>query len=308
MDIEIVVVGEQGKWVLNHARIRIGQDPNCEVSLPAGKYPQVSGQHAVLESADGMVRLGTGGGDSFLNGHPAGAGAILRSGDLLRLGAGGPELRIQFLGREAVTRPIEHAATRIISQPPPSQYEPARSAHEPTRVISTPASTVYSTPPAGTERVSHATQVVPSSPVAQPVQAAAPRAAESGNMRTIEDKLKSLRLILWANLALVALLFVFIVLQSQELNQTHKDLQAFRAQSQTAVGEFMPDLNNRLNSFDQRMDGMDAKIAAAQDRMVQAMNAQEKAAEDRMVNRMNTEIPAMLDKFVTQKMGELKQR
>jgi hypothetical protein len=54
------------------------------------------------------------------------------------------------------------------------------------------------------------------------------------------------------------------------------------------------------------MDGMDAKIADAQDRMVKTMDAQTKHEEDRMVQRMNTAIPAMLDKYVADKMAELK--
>ncbi len=50
------------------------------------------------------------------------------------------------------------------------------------------------------------------------------------------------------------------------------------------------------------MDGMDAKIADAQDRMVKTMDAQTKHEEDRMVDRMNTAIPAMLDKYIANKM------
>src|ERR1035441_6224546 len=91
MDIEIIVIGESGKWVLNLPRIRIGQDPNCEVSLPPGKYPSVAGEHLTLEMVNGAVSLAREippGGETFLNGHPAGAGAAIRSGDILRLGAG----------------------------------------------------------------------------------------------------------------------------------------------------------------------------------------------------------------------------
>ena len=100
MDIEIVVIGESSKWVLNQSRIRIGQDPKCEVSLPGGKYPSVSGEHVALDVVDGAVKLVKGmraGVETFLNGHPAGDGATIRSGDVLRLGAGGPELRIRLL-------------------------------------------------------------------------------------------------------------------------------------------------------------------------------------------------------------------
>lgn len=317
MDIEIILVGESSKWVLNQAHIRIGQDPNCEVSLPAERYPAVSGEHAALDVADGTVRLVKGmraSGDTFLNGHPAGSGATVHSGDVLRLGTGGPELRIRLLEREADARPSEHEPTRVISQPGAASPQPTRMMHEPTRVISGPAATSYSPSPpsasgAGKQGYSApAVHGVSSTPKVPPAQAAAPRAAESGNMHSLEEKLKMVRLILVANLALLVLMFVWAFLQGQELAQTHKDLQAFRAQAQTAVGQFTPALDQRLSAFDQRMDAMDAKVAAAQDRMVKGMDAQEKVAEDHLINRMNKEIPAMLDKYIAKMRAGMNQR
>jgi hypothetical protein len=64
-----------------------------------------------------------------------------------------------------------------------------------------------------------------------------------------------------------------------------------RMQAQTAVGQFTPALDARLNTFEKRMDGVDAKM---------------KDAEDRLVLRMNKEIPAMLDKYVDQKVNQAK--
>ena len=114
MDIEIIVIGESGKRVLSDSRIRIGQDPNCEVSLPPGKYPAVAGVHVVLETVNGAVSLTREmppGGETFLNGHPAVAGAAIRSGDILRLGAGGPELRIRLLEPETYVPTATHQPT-----------------------------------------------------------------------------------------------------------------------------------------------------------------------------------------------------
>jgi hypothetical protein len=122
----------------------------------------------------------------------------------------------------------------------------------------------------------------------------------------LEGKLKSMRLILTANLALVAALLVWAFMQGQELTQTHKDLQALRAQAQTAMSTVAPELDTKLSVFETRMDAMDAKVALAQDRMVKGMDAEAKLAEDRMVQRMNTEIPAMMDKYVAKKMSEIK--
>jgi hypothetical protein len=165
MDIEIVVIGEPSKWVLNQSHIRIGQDPKCEVSLPGGKYPSVSGEHVALDVVDGAVKLVKGmraGAETFLNGHPAGEGATIRSGDVLRLGAGGPELRIRLLDQAA--RSTVYEPTRVLNQSAQTSYEPTRimneqsrttheptlamseqprSTHEPTRVISEQSRTAY---------------------------------------------------------------------------------------------------------------------------------------------------------------------
>jgi hypothetical protein len=165
MDIEIVVIGEPSKWVLNQSRIRIGQDPKCEVSLPGGKYPSVSGEHVALDVVDGAVKLVKGmraGAETFLNGHPAGEGATIRSGDVLRLGAGGPELRIRLLDQAA--RSTVYEPTRVLNQSAQTSYEPTRimneqsrttheptlamseqprTTHEPTRIISEQSRTAY---------------------------------------------------------------------------------------------------------------------------------------------------------------------
>jgi pSer/pThr/pTyr-binding forkhead associated (FHA) protein len=351
MDIEIVVVGESSKWVLNQPRIRIGQDPKCEVSLPAGKYPSVSGEHVALDVANGTVWLTKGmrsSGETYLNGRPADSGAAVRSGDVLRLGAGGPELRIRLLERDAYAMPAEYEPTRVLYEPAESMHEPTRVmqeptrvTHEPTRVISSATAASFSPatrPAAGaparpnySPQAAYGAAAIPSPSLATPrrpdaganavgaqpsygqprgpqplPQAAAASPADGASLRILEARLKTIRLILLANLAVLVALLAWIYIQGQELAQTHKDLQALRMQTQSAVGQFAPALDARLKTFDDRMDGMDMKIAVAQDRLVKGMDAQAKLAEDRMVERMNTEIPAMLDKYVAKKMAEVK--
>jgi pSer/pThr/pTyr-binding forkhead associated (FHA) protein len=187
MDIEIVVIGESSKWVLNQSRIRIGQDPKCEVSLSGGKYPTVSGEHVALEAVDGAVKLVKGmraGVETFLNGHPAGDGATIRSGDVLRLGAGGPELRIRLL--EQASRATVYEPTRIMNQSAQTTYEPtrimseqSRTTHEPTRVISEQSRTTHEPTRVISEqsRTTHEATRVISSPAAAAIPAASPPAA-----------------------------------------------------------------------------------------------------------------------------------
>jgi hypothetical protein len=310
MDIEIIVIGESGKRVLSDSRIRIGQDPNCEVSLPPGKYPAVAGVHLTLEVVNGAVSLARGvplGGETFVNGHPAGAGAAIRSGDILRLGAGGPELRIRLLEQEAYAPPAQHEPTRVLN------HEPTRVlTHEPTRVVTGPAAAAYSPPsPVAqaamgrqgyTAEVSRVVPSIPRNPVPQP----AANAAEGEDMSILEGKLKSLQGFLVASLLMILVLLGCNIWQSWELSQTRDDVQLLRTQAQNAVGQFTPALDARLKALDERLDGMDAKVADAQDRMVKTMDTQTKREEDRLVERMNTAIPAMLDKYIANKYAEMK--
>src|ERR1035437_784143 len=302
MDIEIIVIGESGKRVLSDSRIRIGQDPNCEVSLPPERYPAVAGVHLTLEVVNGAVSLARGiplGGETFVNGHPAAAGATIRSGDILRLGAGGPELRIRLLEQEAYAPPAQHEPTRVLN-------------HEPTRVISSPAAAAYSPPPpvapAAVGRQGYTAEAVrgvsatPRTPVLQP----AASATEGEDMSILEGKLKSLQGILVASLLMILVLLACNIWQSWELSQTRDDVQQLRTQAQNAVGPSTPALDARLKALDDRLDGMDAQVAQAQDRMVKTMDAQTKREEDRLVERMNTAIPAMLDKYIANKMAEMK--
>jgi hypothetical protein len=309
MDIEIVVMGESGKRVLSDSRIRIGQDPNCEVSLPPGKYPAVAGVHVTLEVVNGVVSLARGaplGGETFVNGHPAAAGAAIRSGDILRLGAGGPELRIRLLEQEAYAPPAQHEPTRAL-------HEPTRALHEPTRIITGATTVTYSSAPpvapAAAGRQGYTTEVmhgVSAAPRAT-VQQSTSSADDSEDLRAMESKMKTIQSILVVNLVILLVLLGCNVWQSWELSQTRDEVQQLHAQAQNAVAQFTPALDARLGVFEQRMDGMDAKIAEAQDRMVKTMDAQTKREEDRMVERMNTAIPAMLDKYIAGKMAEMKQ-
>jgi hypothetical protein len=302
MDIEIIVIGESGKWVLNYPRIRIGVDPNCEVNLPPGRYPSVAGEHLVLEMVGGAVSLARDtppGGDTYLNGHPASAGAAIRSGDILRLGNGGPEIRIRLLERETYT--------------PPAQYEPTRvQNHEPTRVITSQASAPYPSPPpvapAAVGRQGYTAEAVRGVPAAPrtAVMQSAPSAAEGEDMQILESKMKSLQSILVINLLIILVLLGCNIWQCWELSQTRDDVQQLRTQAQNAVGQFTPALDIRLKALDDRLDGMDTKMADAQDRLVKTMDAETRRAEDRMVARMNAAIPALLDKYIADKMAELK--
>jgi hypothetical protein len=119
MDIEIGIVGKPKKWVLNQSRIRIGRDPKCEVNLPGKQFPTVSGEHLVLDVALGMVRvssLSDSSSETYLNDRLASPGTVVRSGDVVRLGVGGPELNIRLLEPESEQSSSGYEPTRVINQ------------------------------------------------------------------------------------------------------------------------------------------------------------------------------------------------
>ena len=95
MLIEIELVGKASRWSYEQPHIRIGRDPSCDLSLP--EYSMVSREHLALEVSGASLSLTDtrSANGTYLNGARVTAAAII-SGDRLRLGAEGPELRIYF--------------------------------------------------------------------------------------------------------------------------------------------------------------------------------------------------------------------
>jgi len=92
------LVGKDGRWELHNREIRIGRDPNCDLVLPTGDYPMVSRSHLLIRLvADRywVEDLNTPGG-TFVNGAQVQV-SPLSDGDVLRLGASGPELRASIV-------------------------------------------------------------------------------------------------------------------------------------------------------------------------------------------------------------------
>jgi chromosome segregation ATPase len=139
-----------------------------------------------------------------------------------------------------------------------------------------------------------------------PSAAVASGDSNGAEVRKLEGKLKAMRIMLIANLAILAVLLVLVFRLSQQLAENRDELKELRMQAQTAMGQLTPSLDARLNVFEKRMDSVDGKMKTAEDRMVTSMDAKMKTAEDRMVERMNAEIPAMLDKYINRKLTEVK--
>jgi pSer/pThr/pTyr-binding forkhead associated (FHA) protein len=320
MDIEIEIVGKSNKWVLNQPLIRIGRSTKCEIALPDKQYPAIALEHVALEVINDTVRLaGKNGatGDTYLNDLPASAGSVVHPGDVLRLGEGGPELRIRFQVREARSAPVGYEPTRLVRFDEEPVYEPTRVINlsgreaDPTVLIPSagsagkkPDQATTSAPAAGSSYSPYATQTASgmSGRSAPPSTAG----ADSGNSRNLEGRMKLMQYVLLVNLALLVVLLFYVAQLTQQLSQTREELHELHVQAQTAVGQFTPELDAKLGVFEEHMNGMDAKLRAAGVSMQNDLDAKMKVAEERMVNRMNAEIPAMLDKYISHKLGDLK--
>ena len=104
----------------------IGRHATCRVRLDADQDTEVSNRHAVIQKKDGVwtVRdLGSING-TYLNGTRISEEQPLNDGDLLRLGASGPELQFLVSDRAAVAEPTrEPAPFQPATPPPPSKSD-----------------------------------------------------------------------------------------------------------------------------------------------------------------------------------------
>jgi membrane protein implicated in regulation of membrane protease activity len=157
--------------------------------------------------------------------------------------------------------------------------------------------------------------------VAAQSAAAAAAGIGSPDMRNLEGRLKTMQIILLANLAILVVVLAWAFQLNRQLSQNRDELRELRMQAQTAVSQFTPELDAKLGGFDKRMSGLDDELKAgeehmengiavrmklAQDQLFTNLDAKMKSTEERMVNRMDTEIPSMLDKYINKKLTELK--
>jgi hypothetical protein len=320
------VIGKPNKWVLKQSRVRIGRDPQCEVSLPAWQYPGVYGEHLTLDVVLGTVRLssvGDPGSEAYLNDRLANPGSVIRSSDVLRLGIGGPELRVRLVDTADDQTPeyeqtrVMYEATRDFSGPGSTSVSPAPvtgsvrrqgysneappiipirhdtplSASVSQRRFDPPPTAVSDAPNRNQSRDRDRDQDtrVSSSPYAS--SSAAERLENNGDMRILESRLKGMRLILVLNGVVMLALLVWIIQLNRQISDNRDELREMRAQGQTALSQLTPSLDARLSVFEKRMDAMDEKM---------------KSAEDHMISRMDAEIPVMLDKYINRKLAETK--
>jgi pSer/pThr/pTyr-binding forkhead associated (FHA) protein len=307
MLVEIELVGQTNNWSYRKARILIGRDTKCDVSL--NEYPTVSREHAMLElSEDGGLALSDRSANgTFLNGKRLGAG-IVHSGDTLRLGADGPELRIRLTQEFAATVLSEkpQADATVLQYVEATAGKPgnasaiAQGEAAETRIQVAGKETapwIADPPPAADAKpVRVALGEAPKPEIPRAVSApspARPATLEVGDQQAMDKRLDSIRNLLAANLAVMVILLLVVLYQGQQINRNREALTGMHQEAQNAVKTFTPALDQRLRVMEQRMDGFDGKM---------------KQAEDRFVERMNKELPSVMDKYINRKFEELRRQ
>jgi hypothetical protein len=304
MLVEIELVGQTNNWSYRKARILIGRDSRCDVSLT--EYSMVSREHVMLElREDGELELSDRSANgTFLNGKRVGAG-IVHSGDTLRLGADGPELRFRLTEEPSKTPATPGYAETIVRRPE----------SEVTSVANESAATVIAESPTADQTVLRYAESIAGKPEdasAKPVRVvlgeapkpemprgismqspARPIGPEVGDQQVMDKKLDSIRNLLAANLAVMVILLLAVLYQGQQINRNKEAITGLREEAQNAVKTFTPALDQRLKTMEQRMDGFDGKM---------------KQAEDRFVERMNKELPSVMDKYINRKFEEMKRQ
>ena len=336
MSVNFEMVRDGTRWDLDKKEVVLGRDPQADVRLTSDEFLMVSRRHAVVRTiSESEVWLedqnsfnGT-----LLNGRRI-TRERLTSGDLVRLGDDGPEFRVTLGASSGVSlrpgtdpggrgttaggsltpplgsysAPTAFSAGAPERTPPPTQYGGGGSAAK------DPPPTNYSPRPStgGFATTSHtpAPDVAPthmagtSGGLQAPALSASaqmPRATydelSPGEEAMLENKIAMTRNLLLFVILLCIALGAVIVYQGQEIKKTRETLNAMQRQAENAVGQFMPQLNNRLNRFDSRLDDFQAKM--------DKMDANMKRAEDHFVVRMNEEMPKIMDRYVQMKANEL---
>jgi hypothetical protein len=205
--------------------------------------------------------------------------------------------------------------------PPPTQYGVPKSAYGsdtavPSAAAAKPAPTQYAAGarPAGGGFATTSRTPAPEVPTHMPSTSGgglqAPVLSASAQMRhpnfdefapgeeaMLERKIAITRNLLFAVIILCLVLGGVVVYQGQEIRKTRETLNAMQRQAENAVGQFMPQLNGRLNRFDSRLDDFQGKM--------DQMDGNMKRAEDRFVTRMDTEMPKIMDRYIQMKANEI---
>lgn len=324
------LIGKGRHWNISKPETRMGRDPKGDIALRDDEFPSVSRNHAVLrlEADQWWVEDLNSLGGTFVNGQKV-RRARLSPGDVVRLAADGPELRLRagaaLPGSVAAVQPAAAkpaAPTRLYGGAPAAGVATPRGPYDTDDglpMLDTPGepavthigppvplaaeSEIADTPayPEGAAETKPA-NVPPLAPEAIPEEkppalpvspAAGPLQLASEDQLLMEQKLNALR-----NLLIVAILLV-LALGGICLNQyrlIERNRQEVSNLKKDAVENLLPALDNRLKDLETRLNNAQTVMAG--------MDGKIKQAEDRFMQRLDRGLPVLLDRYVQQKMKE----
>ncbi|SNT19525.1 FHA domain-containing protein [Granulicella rosea] len=106
---------------------------------------------------------------------------------------------------------------------------------------------------------------------------------------TLEKKIDIMQKLVVGVLAMVFALCGLLLYQSHEIQQNRETILALQQQASSSVTLLMPQLDQRMNRLNERLDDIDPKL---------------QKAEDHMADRMNHDLPILLDKYLASRMAQ----
>ena len=293
MRLEMQRTDTNQRWSFHAGSVRVGRDPQSTLVV---SEPGVSRDHAlvILDNSGARVRDLQSGQGTWLNGARI-TEAELRDGDRLTLGGDGPEFVVRLPGARASAGGADATVAygggdpgATIAYAAPNSNAGATIAYG----AHAPGRTGLDRPAPGAARA--AAPAVPEweedAGAGEEGFAPAVNGIDPEAWALLEARVSSLQRLARVSLAAVAVLIALLLYQASQISANAAAVERLRSQAQGAVAALTPQLNQRLNQFDQRMDGMDAKM---------------KAEEDHFVARMNLELPQIMDRYVNQKLAAL---
>lgn len=126
--LKLVESASQRVTEVREAVVRLGHDPAATIVFTGGEARVVSARHAEIRYVGGEWRLADAGSTNgtYLNGRRLEAGAALKVGDVITLGAAGPKLSVAAVAETLAPPPTvpEHpanAATAPLERPAESR-------------------------------------------------------------------------------------------------------------------------------------------------------------------------------------------
>jgi hypothetical protein len=113
----------------------------------------------------------------------------------------------------------------------------------------------------------------------------------------LEQKLNALRVMVGILLAGVVALGGIGISLLENVNRNQETLKQMRIEARGALEQRAPELNARLDRFEQRLDAADAQM--------NGLDGKFRAAEDRFVSRVERELPGVLDRYLESRAHEL---